>query len=66
MPLAGGEHMGDPSLQAPSLKQVDIASITGQKDVTSLSLAELCSRLQAPATGLTQTEARRTARAIWQ
>ncbi len=50
--------MGDTSSQAPPLKQVDIASTTGQKDLTSLSLAELRSRLQAPATGLSQTEAK--------
>ena len=50
--------MGATSSQAPSLKQVDIASATGQKDLTSLSLVELRSHLQAPATGLTQTEAK--------
>src|ERR1035438_4335469 len=58
MPVSGGEHMGDTSSQAPPLKQVDIASTTGQKELTSLSLAELRSRLQAPATGLSQTEAK--------
>ena len=50
--------MGATSSQAPSLKQVDTASATGQKDLTSLSLVELRSHLQAPATGLTQTEAK--------
>jgi H+-transporting ATPase len=50
--------MGDTSSQAPPLNQVDIASTTGQKDLTSLSLAELRSRLQAPATGLSQMEAK--------
>ena len=51
--------MAATSSKSPSLKQVEIASTTGTEDLPSLSLAQLRTRLQASANGLTQTEAKR-------
>jgi len=50
--------MAATSSKASSPKQVGIASTTGGKDLASLSLADVRTRLQAPTSGLTQTEAK--------